>query len=98
VGRPEWYLGIAGFDRRERARRAFYTSVVRVARALHRRGYQTEVHGIRPADLPLGRSRSIEIIQLSAILAALDRRAVAADAGAHTFIQYSGHGPARASS
>ena len=92
VGRPEWYLGIAGFDRREHARRAFYTSVVRVARELHRRGYQTEVHGVRPADVPEGHSRTIEVIHLAAIVEALDRRAVRADAGSHTFFQYSGHG------
>jgi len=92
VARPEWYLGIAGFDTREHARRVFYTSVVRVARELHRRGYQTEVHGVRPADVPEGHSRTIEVIQLSAILESLDRRAAAADTGTHTFVQYSGHG------
>jgi hypothetical protein len=92
VGRPEWYLGIAGFDAREHARRAFYTSIVRVARELHRRGYQTEVHGVRPADVPEGHSRTMEVVHLSAILESLDRRAVRADADSHTCFQYSGHG------
>ena len=90
--RPEWYLGVAGFDPRGPARRVFYNSVVRVAHQLHRRGYHTEVRGIKPTDIPEGHSRVIEAIQRSEILETLAARGLAADGSAHTFLQYSGHG------
>ncbi len=89
---PEWYLGVAGYGEDAHARRTFYGSVTRVARELNARGYQTEVHGVKPEDLPVSRSRAIEAIQLPAILDSLNRRACAADSRSHTFFQYSGHG------
>lgn len=89
---PEWYLGVAGFDDRAHARLAFYTSVARIANEMHARGYRTEVHGVRPADVAEHDSRVIEIVELREILESLGRRAFTAGAGAHTFFQYSGHG------
>ena len=88
----EWYLGVAGFDDREYARLAFYTSIARIARVMHERGYQTEVHGINRADAPADRSSVSQVVQLSELLESLGRRACAADSRAHTFFQYCGHG------
>lgn len=88
----EWYLGVAGFDDRAHARLSFYTSVARIANELHQRGYRTEVHGVRPADVAERDSRVIEIVGLREVLESLGRRAFAAGADAHTFFQYSGHG------
>jgi hypothetical protein len=92
VLRSEWYLGVAGFDERDYARRAFHASVARIARAMHDRGYATEVHGIDPTDAPGQGSSVTQVVRLSELLESLARRACAADSRAHTFFQYSGHG------
>lgn len=90
--RPEWYLGVAGFDDDEDVQRAFDTSVARIAEELHRRGYQTEVHGIKTILIPQILGRAVGVGRLSEVLDSLNRRGYAASAEAHTFFQYSGHG------
>src|SRR5262249_30220814 len=92
VLRPEWYLGVVGFDGEEHMQRLFHTSVAYVSGELYRRGYQIEVHGIKTPPIPQLYCRAIEVVQLATILDSLNRRGYAAGAEAHTFLHYTGHG------
>jgi FHA domain-containing protein len=92
VVRPEWYLGVVGFDSDQHMQRVFHTSVDCISGELYRRGYQTELHGIKTPPIPLLHCRVFEVVQLSTILDSLNRRGYAAGTDAHTFLHYTGHG------